>query len=64
MIFSSISFYVGKIVKVRVPALNDKEIEGIITDISNTASNDRFTATIEFDNDGTIKIGMTINIIV
>lgn len=58
------SIYIGKIVKVRVPALNDKEIEGIITDISNTASNGRFTATIEFDNDGTIKIGMTINIIV
>ena len=54
--------YIGKTVKVKVPALNDKEIEGIITDITSTATNGRFTVTIEFDNDGDIKIGMTINI--
>ena len=39
-------------------------VSGIITDITNTASNGRFTATIEFDNDGDIKLGMTINITV
>ena len=55
------SVYIGKTVKVKVPALN-KEVEGIVTDITNTATNGRFTATIEFDNDGDIKLGMTINI--
>ena len=58
------SIYIGKTVKVKVPALNDREVEGIITDITNTATNGRFTATIEFDNDGDIKLGMTINITV
>ena len=56
--------YISKTVKVKVPALNDKEVEGIVTDISSTATNGKFTATIEFDNDGTIKLGMTINITV
>ena len=56
------SVYIGKNVRIKVPALNDREIEGIITDITNTATNGRFTATIEFDNDGDIKLGMTINI--
>ena len=56
------SVYIGKEVKIKVPALNDREIEGIITDISSTATNGKFTATIEFDNDGDIKLGMTINI--
>lgn len=55
---------IGKTVKVKVPALNDREVEGIVTDITSTATNGRFTATIEFDNDGDIKIGMTINITV
>lgn len=58
------SVYIGKTVKIKVPALNDKEIEGIVTDITNTATNGRFTATVEFDNDGEIKLGMTINITV
>ena len=56
------SVYIGKTVKIKVPALNNREIEGIVTDITNTATNGRFTATIEFDNDGDIKLGMTINI--
>lgn len=58
------SVYIGKTVKVKVPALNDLEVEAIITDITSTATNGRFTATIEFDNNGDIKLGMTINIIV
>ena len=57
------SVYIGKDVKVKIPALN-KEVDGIITDITSTATNGRFTATIEFDNDGDIKLGMTINITV
>ena len=56
--------YIGKTVKIKVPALNDLEIEGIITDITSMATNGRFTATVEFDNNGEIKLGMTVNIIV
>ena len=58
------SVYIGKTVKVKIPALNNKEVEGIVTDITSTATNGRFTATVEFDNDGDIKLGMTINITV
>ena len=58
------SVYIGKKVKVKVTALNDREFEGIVTDITNTATNGKFTATIEFDNDGDVKLGMTINITV
>lgn len=56
------SIYIGQSVKVKVPALNDLEVEGIVTDITNTATNGRFTVTIEFDNNGDIKLGMTVNI--
>ena len=58
------SINIGQTVKVKVPALNDKEIKAIVTDITSTATNGKFTATIEFDNDGTLKLGMTINITV
>ena len=54
LILCLISFYIGKIVKIKVLALNDREVEGIVTDITSTATNGRFTVTIEFDNDGDI----------
>ena len=58
------SIYIGKEVKVKVKALDDREVEGIVTDISNTLSNGRYTVTVEFDNDGDIKLGMTINVVI
>ena len=54
---SSISL--GQSATVKIGALNDKKYEGIITNISSTASNGKFTITIEFDNDGEVLIGMT-----
>lgn len=44
---------------VEVSSYEDKEIEGNITNISNTASNGKFTVTIEFENDGEVMIGMS-----
>lgn len=44
---------------VEVSSYEDKKIEGNITNISNTASNGKFTVTIEFENDGEVMIGMS-----
>lgn len=49
----------GQSATIKIGALNDKKYEGIITNISSTASNGKFTITIEFDNDGEVLIGMT-----
>lgn len=48
---------VGKSAKIKIAAL-DKELTGVVTKVSNTASNGKFTVTVEFDNDGTIMLGM------
>lgn len=48
---------VGKSAKIKIVAL-DKELTGVVTKVSNTASNGKFTVTVEFDNDGTIMLGM------
>lgn len=53
---------IGQEVKIIIPALNNKEYEGIITDISSTANNGSFTVTIEFENDGELYIGMSAEI--
>ena len=52
----------GQKVKVKIPALNDRELDGFITNITSTAENGRFTVTVEFDNDGDVRIGMSVNI--
>ena len=52
----------GTTVKVKIPALNDREFVGYITNISSTANNGKFTITAEFDNDGDVRIGMTANV--
>lgn len=52
------SINIGDSAKVKITAL-DKELTGIVTKISNTASNGKFTVTVEFDNDGTVMIGMS-----
>lgn len=56
------SFTLGQKVNVKISAYSDKTIEGVVTNISNTASNGDFTVNIDFENDGDIKIGMTANI--
>jgi hypothetical protein len=47
---------------VKISALDDKEYTGIVTSISNTASNGKFTVTVEFENDDNVKIGMTASV--
>lgn len=53
---------IGQSTKIEVSALEEKEIDGHITKISNTASNGQFTVIASFNNDGDLKIGMTANI--
>lgn len=57
---SSISL--GDEALIKISSLDDKTYEGVVTNISNTASNGKFTVTIEFENDGNIYIGMTANV--
>lgn len=52
---------IGDSAKVKIQAL-DKEYEGVVTDISNTASKGKFSVTIEFENDSNIKIGMSASV--
>ena len=52
----------GQSAKIDVSAFEEKEIEGYITKISNTAENGKFTVTVEFENDGDIKLGMSANV--
>lgn len=40
----------------------EKEYKGYVTNISSTASNGKFKVTIEFENDGNVKLGMTSSI--
>ena len=56
--------YLGQKATVKFASLNDKELEGYVTNISSTANNGRFTVIVEFDNDGDIRIGMSVNVII
>lgn len=55
---------IGTLATIKIPALDNKIYEGVVTSISNIASNKRFSVTVEFENDGMIYLGMsaTINI--
>ena len=55
---------IGKEAKITISSLEDTEITGYITKISNTASNGKFTIVVEFENNGQIKIGMTANVVI
>ncbi|MCL2859900.1 MAG: efflux RND transporter periplasmic adaptor subunit [Oscillospiraceae bacterium] len=49
----------GEKVAVVINAFPDKTYTGYITDISDTATNSNFTATVTYMNDGNIKLGMS-----
>lgn len=57
---SSVSW--GQSASVSISAFEDKTLEGVVTNISSTASNGKFTVTVEFDNDGDVMLGMTADI--
>lgn len=56
------NIYVGQSAKVRIAAFDEMFFEGYVTKISSTASNGNFTAIVNFENDGNIKIGMTASV--
>lgn len=55
-------FEIGRVATIKIPALENKTYEGVVTSISNTASNKKFSVTIEFENDGKIYLGMSATI--
>lgn len=57
---SSVSL--GQSASVSISAFEDKTLKGVVTNISSTASNGKFTVTVEFDNDGDVMLGMTADI--
>ena len=52
---------IGQEAKIKIATL-EKEYTGYVTKVASTASNGKFKVTIEFENDGNIKLGMTANI--
>lgn len=52
----------GSQAKIKIPALDNNEYTGTVTNISTTASKGKFTVTVSFENDGDIKIGMSANV--
>ena len=52
---------VGQEAKIKIVTL-EKEYIGYVTNIASTASNGKFKVTIEFENDGNIKLGMTTSV--
>ena len=56
------SIKLGQEAEVKIEAYEDKTLTGYVTNISSTASNGRFTVTVEFENDGEVLIGMTSSI--
>ena len=49
----------GEKVAVIINAFPDKTYTGYVTELSETATNSKFTATVTFMNDGNIKLGMS-----
>ena len=49
---------VGQEAKINIATL-EKEYTGYVTNVASTAKDGRFKVTIEFENDGNIKLGMT-----
>ena len=56
------SIELGQEATIEIAAYEDKTLQGYVTNISSTASNGRFTVTVEFENDGEILLGMTANV--
>ena len=56
------SIKLGQEATIEIGAYENKTLQGYVTNISSTASNGRFTVTVEFENDGEILLGMTANV--
>ncbi len=53
------NIHLGQKASVEILAYENKILEGIVTNISSTASDGKFTVTVEFENDKEVMIGMT-----
>lgn len=56
------SIQLGQEAIIKIEAYEDKTVSGYVTKISSTASNGKFTVTVDFENDGDIMIGMTSSV--
>ncbi len=52
----------GQEAEIEISAFDDKVLSGTVTNISNTASNGKFTVTVQFENDGEVKLGMSAEV--
>ena len=52
----------GQEANIKFSAYDEKTISGVVTNISSTATNGKFTVTVEFENDGEVRIGMTATV--
>lgn len=56
------SIELGQEATIKIEAYEDKALQGYVTNISSTASNGKFTVTVEFENDSEVMIGMTAKV--
>ena len=56
------SIKIGDEATIEIAAYEGKVLTGYVTKISSTASNGRFTVTVEFENDGEVLLGMTATV--
>lgn len=52
----------GQEASIKISAYDEKTINGAVTNISSTATNGKFTVTVEFENDEDVRIGMTATV--
>jgi len=52
----------GQETQIEISAFDDKTLTGNVTNITNTASNGKFTVTVQFENDGEVKLGMSAKV--
>lgn len=56
------SVSLGQSASVSISAFEDKTLDAVVTNISSTASNGKFTVIVDFDNDGDVMLGMTADV--
>ena len=52
----------GQEAQIEISAFDDKTLTGNVTNITNTASNGKFTVTVQFENDGEVMLGMSAKV--
>lgn len=52
----------GQEAQIEISAFDDKTLTGNVINITNTASNGKFTVTVQFENDGEVMLGMSAKV--